>query len=74
MKNMSAWARRVGGVKALGVGEFNAPTASGIIDATTTLATDPMFAWGCLWNANQTPATVLTGDRLTAFQQALAAW
>jgi hypothetical protein len=74
MKNMSAWARRVGGVKALGVGEFNAPTATGIIDATTTLATDPMFAWGCLWNANQTPATVLTGDRLTAFQQALAAW
>jgi hypothetical protein len=74
MKNMGAWARRVGGVKALGVGEFNAPTASGITDATNALATDPMFAWGCLWNANQTPATVLTGDRLTAFRQALAAW
>jgi hypothetical protein len=74
MRNMAAWARRVGGVKALGVGEFNAPTASGITDATKALAADPLFAWGNLWNANQTPATVLTGDRLTAFRQALAAW
>jgi hypothetical protein len=74
MKNMGAWARRVGGVKALGVGEFNAPTASGISDATKALAADPMFAWGNVWNANQTFATVLTGTRLTAFKQALAAW
>jgi hypothetical protein len=74
MKNMAAWARRVGGVKALGVGEFNTPTAVGITHATQELASEPLFAWGCLWNANQTPATVLTGDRLTAFRQALAAW
>jgi hypothetical protein len=74
MKNMGTWARRVGGVKALGVGEFNAPTASGITDATNALAADPLFAWGCLWNANQSVATVLTGDRLTAFRKALAAW
>ena len=71
---MGAWARRVGGVKALGVGEFNAPTAAGISHATTALAADPMFAWGCLWNANLNSVTVLSGDRLTAFQKALANW
>ena len=31
-----------------------------------------MFAWGCMWNATAGIATVLTGDRLTAFKTALA--
>jgi hypothetical protein len=74
MKNMGAWARRVGGVKALGVGEFNGPTAIGITHATAALAADPMFAWGCMWNSTGGIATVLTGDRLAAFQTALANW
>jgi hypothetical protein len=74
MRNLAAWARRVGGVKGLGVGEFNAPTAGGVTDATSALGSDPMFEWGCLWNTTQTIATVLTGDRLTAFKQALANW
>ena len=75
--NMGAWARRVGGVKALGVGEFNAQTAQAITNATVALGSDPLFAWGCLWNADGAGganATVLTGDRLVAFQAALAAW
>ena len=74
---MGAWARRVGGVKALGLGEFNTQTAQGLTNATTALGHDPLFAWGCLWNADGTGsanATVLTGDRLTAFQTALANW
>jgi hypothetical protein len=71
---MGAWARRVGGVRALGVGEFNAPTAAGISHATTALAADPLFAWGCLWNANLNTVTVLSGDRLTTFRKTLATW
>jgi hypothetical protein len=74
---MGAWARRVGGVKALGLGEFNTQTAQGLTSATTALGHDQLFAWGCLWNANGTGsanATVLTGDRLTAFRSALAHW
>ena len=74
MENLAAWARRVGGVKALGVGEFNAPTAAGITHATNALGSDPLFAWGCLWNANLTFASVLSGDRLAAFKKALANW
>ena len=71
---MGVWARRVGGVKALGVGEFNTPTAASITNATKALGADPMFAWGCLWNADLSPVTVLTGARLTAFKTALANW
>jgi hypothetical protein len=71
---MGAWARRVGGVKALGVGEFNGPTAIGITNATRALGADPLFAWGCMWNSTGGIATVLTGDRLTAFRTALAGW
>jgi hypothetical protein len=74
---MGAWARRVGGVRALGLGEFNTQTAPGLTNATTALAADPLFAWGCLWNADGSGAanaTVLTGDRLTAFQSTLAHW
>ena len=74
---MGAWARRIGGVRALGLGEFNTQTAQGITNATTALGQDSLFAWGCLWNADGTGsanATVLTGDRLTAFRSALASW
>jgi hypothetical protein len=71
---MGQWARRVGGVRALGIGEFNGPTAVGITNATKAVASDPLFAWACMFNADAQIATVLTGDRLTAFQTALANW
>jgi hypothetical protein len=74
MKRMARWARRVGGVKALGVAEFNSPTAIGITHAVHELATEPLFAWGCIWNTTYSFASVLTGARLTAFRKALAAW
>ncbi len=73
MRNMEAWAARTPGVNALGVGEFNSTTASGITGATDELASSPIWAFGCVWN-NDATVTVLTGDRLTAFQDALAAW
>jgi hypothetical protein len=71
---MAAWARRTGGVKALGLGEFNAATAPAITNATNALAADPLYAWGCLWNADLSTVTHLSGDRLTAFRTALANW
>jgi hypothetical protein len=77
MANAASWARRVGGVKALGVGEFNAQNASGITEITTELATDSLWAWGCLWNANGSGganSSVLAGDRLATFKRILAAW
>ena len=77
INRMGAWARRVGGVTSLGLGEFNTQTAHGLTNATNALGNDPLFAWGCLWNADGTGsanATVLTGTRLTAFRTALANW
>jgi hypothetical protein len=74
MRRMAHWARNVGGVKALGIGEFNSPTAIGITHAVNRLAAEPLFAWGCVWNTNLGFARVLTGARLTAFRKALAAW
>jgi hypothetical protein len=74
---MGAWAHRVSGVRALGLGEFNTQTAQGITNAAAALGDDPLFAWGCLWNANGSGAanaTVLAGDRLAAFQSALTNW
>ena len=74
IKGMAAWARRTGGVKALGLGEFNAATAAAITHATNALGGDSLFAWGCLWNADLKTVTVLSGTRLTAFRTALANW
>ena len=77
MKRMAEWARRVGGVRALGVGEFNGHTAASITNAAAALAADPLFAWGCVWNSDGGEggiATPLEGDRLQAFRTALANW
>ena len=48
MKRMAHWARNVGGVKALGVAEFNSPTAIGITHAVRRLAAEPLFRFGCV--------------------------
>lgn len=74
MKRMAAWARRVGDVKALGVGEFNAQSAADISNACAALKNEPLFAWGLLWNSDTSTVTHLSGDRLAAFKSALAAW
>jgi hypothetical protein len=75
MVNMSKWATRMGDVRALGIGEFNANTPATISAATNVLATDPKFAWGCVFNSDVGAlGKVLTGTRLTAFKTALAGW
>jgi hypothetical protein len=74
MKRMAHWARNVGGVTALGVAEFNSPTAIGITHAVRELAREPLFRFGCVWNTSFGFARVLTGARLVAFRKALAAW
>jgi hypothetical protein len=77
MKRMAEWARRVGGVRALGIGEFNGHTAASITNAAAALGADPLFAWGCVWNSDGGDggiATPLEGDRLEAFKKALANW
>ena len=71
---MAEWARRTGGVRALGLGEFNAATPAAITNATNALAADPMYAWGCLWNPDLNTVHILSGDRLVAFKAALANW
>jgi len=78
IKRMGEWARRVGGVRALGIGEFNGYTASAITSATNALAADPLFAWGLVWNSEVGDGAglgqPLSGDRLQAFKTALANW
>ena len=71
---MAAWARRTGGVRALGLGEFNAATPQAINNATDALGSDPLYAWGCLWNADLKTVTHLSGERLAVFKNTLANW
>lgn len=51
-KNRVAWAKRVGSVKALGIGETNGYKASDLTDVFSFAKTEPLFAgsWACLWN------------------------
>ena len=51
-----------------------ASACQAITDATNAIAADPLFAWGCVWNADLKTVTVLSGDRLTAFRAILANW
>lgn len=75
MRNMVAWAKRMGDVKGLGIGEFNSHTATGIADACAVLKAEPLFKVGCVWNTDEgTAVKVLTGTRLTAFKTALSNW
>lgn len=77
IQRMGAWARRTTGVRALGLGEFNMQTTQGMTDATNALGSDPLFAFGCIWNMDGTGsanAHVLKGDMLTAFKTALSNW
>jgi hypothetical protein len=55
----------------LGVGEYNGLSAATIAAAGEALLSTPNVWFGCLWNDNLDFATVVSGDRLTAFQQTL---
>jgi hypothetical protein len=56
----------------LGVGEYNGQSGTTVASTGEALLTTPNVWFGCVWNQDLGFATVLTGDRLTAFQQTLA--
>lgn len=65
---LAAWARRTGGVSALGIGEFNGYTAASITNVMNVVKADPLFKWALVWNSGPTGlGTPLEGDRLNAF-------
>jgi len=65
---MAAWARRTGGVQALGIGEFNGFTASSITNVMNVVKADSLFKWALVWNSGPSGlGTPLEGDRLQAF-------
>lgn len=76
-RNMAAWARRVGGVKVLGVGEFNGFRPTDLTDLTDFVQTDPLYrgGWALVWNSTRTTYKPLdeTG-LLDDFQEILRTW
>jgi hypothetical protein len=56
----------------LGVGEYNGQSEATIAAAGEALMSTPNVWFGCVWNQELSFAHVLSGDRLTAFQQTLA--
>jgi hypothetical protein len=56
----------------IGVGEYNGFSATTIAAAGEALLGTPDVWFGILWNATAEVDWVLSGDRLTAFQQTLA--
>ncbi|QIG44399.1 hypothetical protein G5V58_17885 [Nocardioides anomalus] len=72
IRKMSAFVTSRGFDLPLGVGEYNGQSGATILAAGDALFTTPNVWFGCLWNQNLDFATVLTGDRLSAFRQTLA--
>jgi hypothetical protein len=72
IRDMATFVKSRGHDLPLGVGEYNALSAAQITAAGEALLSTPNVWFGCLWNDNLDFATVLTGDRLTAFRQTLA--
>jgi hypothetical protein len=77
IENMSAWAQRVGGVKALGIGEFNGVNVAGITEAMNAIKADPLIEWACMWNSvvegeSSGMGQPLSGERLEAFKLGLS--
>ena len=71
---MAAWARRTGGVSALGIGEFNGFTAASITNVMNVVKADSLFKWAAVWNSSDTGGLgmPLEGDRLEAFKKGMA--
>ena len=65
---LAAWAKRTGGVKALGIGEFNGYTASSITNVMNVVKKEALFKWALVWNSGTSGmGTPLEGARLQAF-------
>lgn len=76
IKNLSAWATRVG-VKRLGIGEYNGLSAATVKGAGDAVLADPRYVFASIFNSSHnSPAGsdwTLTGDRITAFRNTVAA-
>lgn len=76
IRRMSQWATRVG-VSRLGIGEYNGLTAYAIKAAGDAVLADPRFVFASCFNSsvNNRPGVdwALSGDRLTAFTNTVAA-
>ena len=72
--NMVAWAKRVGGVKAIGIGEWNeASSAANITKTMNAIKSEPLVKWACMWDSGSDGVGLkLTGARLEAFKAGLA--
>ena len=70
---LAAWAKRTGGVSALGIGEFNGFTASSISNVMNVVKAESLFKWAMVWNSGPSGlGTPLDGTRLQAFINAKA--
>lgn len=70
---LAAWAKRTGGVSALGIGEFNGFTAASITNVMNVVKAEPLFKWALVWNSGPSGlGTPLEGARLQAFINAKA--
>ena len=69
---LRATCRRAAYNQPIGVGEYNGFRAETIAAAGEALLGTPNVWFGCVWNAEGDRGWVLSGDRLTAFQQTLA--
>jgi hypothetical protein len=71
--NMVAWSKRVGGVKAIGIGEWNGLTAASITRTMNVIKSEPLVKWAAVWNsADSGVGLYLSGDRLDAFRAGVA--
>lgn len=55
-RNRAEWAKRMGDVKALGIGETNAYTAAELADVFAFVKSEPLFrgGWALVWNSTGT--------------------
>lgn len=75
IRRFSEWATRKG-VERMGLGEFSGLTAGAITAACDAVKTDPRFVYACIYNSSVNNREgvdwTLAGDRLIAFQTAIA--
>lgn len=76
-RNRIAWAKRVGGVKALGIGETNAFTPADLTDVLNIVRDETLFrgGWALVWNSTGgTYRPLNETGLLDDFQQILRTW
>lgn len=71
--SLVAWSKRVGGVKALGIGEWNGQSAASITRTMNAIKKEPLVKWALVWDNDDSGVGLrLSGARLDAFKAGLA--